>query len=71
MGSREGLNLTTPTPCGGLGRRDPELCAQQDSYRVYRLSTTSPSDVHELILANLNDLYVVCLETSIPQTLSS
>ena len=35
MGSREGLNPTTPTPCRGLGRRDPELCAQQDSYTIH------------------------------------
>ena len=48
MGSREGLNLTAPTLNGGLEQRDPELCAQQDSYRVYRLSTTSPLVVHEL-----------------------
>ena len=33
MGSREGLNLRPPLPRDpGLGREDPELCAQQDSY---------------------------------------
>ena len=51
MGSREGLNLQPPLPRDpGLGREDPELCAQQDSYtNTYRrFSTTSPSIVHEL-----------------------